>query len=150
MAENSFNKKNDGYGEIRVTKDGTYLGRYQLGKAILKDAGWIAGDSKTGFTWTDKARQAGVNSDRDFLNQPKAQEMAMTDALAVIEKEAKVVPEGRDFSLSSLIGTTFQGREIEGKQPSITVTAAGLQAAIHRQGAKAVRNFFCQSARAQQ
>ncbi len=62
-----------------------YLGRYQMGVTAMADAeffelpkGW---KTKDGNNWadgefTDKAKEYGVSSDKDFLKNPKAQDIA--------------------------------------------------------------------------
>jgi hypothetical protein len=49
-------------------------------KGALVDAGWKNKDGG----WTEKAEEAGVKSDDDFLKNPDAQEQALTDTLEAL------------------------------------------------------------------
>ena len=57
-----------------TSKSGNYLGRYQLGRNTgLVEAEYL---DKSG-NWTDCAKQQGISSTRDFLNNPAAQDDAL-------------------------------------------------------------------------
>jgi hypothetical protein len=91
----------------------------------LKDAGWI--DKNTG-AWNPAT---GITSSQQFLNDPEAQERAMTDVLASTEKEID------SQGLNAQVGTTFQGQK-----GTIAVTESGLIAAALRRGASGVAAYF--------
>ena len=80
--ESTANQPNNGYG---VKAQNGALGRYQMLPGALIDAGWKNSDG----TWTEKAQEAGVKSDDDFLKNPAAQEQALTDTLEAFHKELK-------------------------------------------------------------
>ncbi|MBU7314283.1 hypothetical protein [Paenibacillus oleatilyticus] len=107
-----------------------YLGRYQMGEYALMDAGFYKGDnnpSKNDFVgeWTEKAKNYGVTDRESFLNNPKAQEIAIRDyhkkQWDYLEKYSKYI-----------------GKEVKG----VTITASGLLAGVHLVGPDAVRKFF--------
>lgn len=91
----------------------------------LIDAGW----KNTDGTWSEKAGEAGVHSDKDFLANPNAQEQAFTDALQAYHNQLS-----NDGGLSD-VGETI--KDSTGKP--LAVTEAGLMAATHKEGARAVR-----------
>jgi hypothetical protein len=124
--ESSTGKPNGGYDQKSATT--TALGRYQILKGALQDAGW---KDKDGL-WTPKAQAAGVNSDDDFLKNPEAQEQALTD---VLQRDAEQL---KAYRLYDRVGSTV----IDGSGNKITVTEVGLMAATHKQGANAVRKYF--------
>ena len=101
------------------------LGRYQLTTEALKDAGLK--DRNTG-QWTGKY---GIRSDADFLNNPKAQELAAADY-----HEANI------HYLTMNGAMNRNGRTYQGIKAPITITEAGLVAAAHRYGAKAVAQYL--------
>jgi hypothetical protein len=72
-----------GYG-MRGQPGSTALGRYQLLRRPLADAGWR--DPETG-AWTPRARSAGVTSDAEFLVNPAAQEAAFNDVMRRNEEQ---------------------------------------------------------------
>ncbi|ARJ64752.1 hypothetical protein WV31_03215 [Magnetospirillum sp. ME-1] len=126
--ENSYDKPNDGYGEANLKISGQPLGRYQLTRTALEDAGWRRADG----SWTAKAEAEGVTSIGDFLDNPEAQEKAMTDVMRRNEEQAM----GK--RLYDRVGTTYVG--VNGD--NITVTEAGIAAAAHRQGAGETARYF--------
>lgn len=59
---------------LTISKTGEYLGRYQFGKSTgMVEAGYL---DKAG-NWTDYAKSRGVASEKDFLNNPTAQNDAL-------------------------------------------------------------------------
>ena len=123
--EQSANKPNDGYEEHH--KGSNALGRYQMTPDALKDIEWRNRDG----TWTKNAREHGVESDADFLANPKAQEEAMDRLLDRYEDEAK--KEG----LFNRVG-----QKIEGRVAGIEVTEAGIMAGVHVGGATGTERYF--------
>jgi hypothetical protein len=123
--ESTANQPNNGYG---VEVENGALGRYQMLKGALVDAGWKNKDD----TWTEKAEEAGVKNDSDFLKNPEAQEQALTDALEAYHGQLK-----RDGALD-YVGKTIT--DSAGNQ--LTVSEAGLTAAAHKQGSHAVRIYL--------
>ena len=101
------------------------LGRYQLTDDALKDAGLK--DRKTG-QWTGKY---GIHSAADFLNNPRAQELAAADY-----HEANI----RHLTANGAMNRT--GQTYQGIKAPITITDAGLVAAAHRYGAKTVGEYL--------
>jgi hypothetical protein len=122
QAEGSANKPNDGYGETNAVSGA--LGRYQLTEGALTDAQWM---SAQGY-WNPSN---GVLSAEDFLNNPEAQEDAMTDVM-----------QRNDEQLEAKGVTRYIGQTYQGLNGSITVTQAGLSTAAHRQGATAVATYL--------
>jgi hypothetical protein len=125
-AEHSHDKSNDGYEER--TRGDKALGRYQLQEDSLKDAGFK--DKGTG-EWTKKARDLGVNSTEDFLNNPYAQEIALRDSTAA-----------KDGFLESNGAKMHIGQAIEGIEAKFEITEAGLAAAAHRRGADRTKEYL--------
>ena len=66
-------------------------------------------------------------SRQEFLNNPTIQEQAITNWIQLLEKRLKV------YKLNKYIGTTYKG---------VRVTKAGLLAASHLGGTKAVQRLF--------
>jgi hypothetical protein len=124
-AESSADKPNHGYGERNAASGA--LGRYQMMPRTLLDIRW----KDAGGGWTDRSRAQGVASDREFLTNPEAQEAAMDDLLRRYEAQAE---EQRLFDRV--------GRKIRGRVAEITVTEAGIIAAVHRGGAERTRRYF--------
>ena len=112
----SFNPEDGGIGA---------LGRYQMRKLALVDAGMI-GDKGN---WTGKH---GVKNAHDFLNNPEAQERAFASYMAKTEGYLK------HYGSYDEIGRSFPGKLGVG----ITVTENGLLAAAHRQGIGEVRSYL--------
>jgi len=139
VKEGSANKANDGYGEFRKGRNGNTrldaLGRYQIQRDTLRGAGWEDGLGK----WTEKARQSGVESDEDFLTKPDAQEKAFDDVLSSYEQEA---------DKRGLFERVRRGEKITGIKGEITVTEAGIIAAMHRRGGPDVAKYFAEADKA--
>lgn len=116
-----------GYG-MRGQAGTTALGRYQLNRITLQEAGWrdARGD------WTTRAAAMGIRTDDYFLRTPVAQEAALGDALRAYERQL------RWAGASDLIGSTVRGL---GGTP-VPVTMGGLVAAAHREGAPTVRRYI--------
>lgn len=117
-----------GYG-MRGQAGSSALGRYQILRDPLTDAGWL--DPRTG-SWTARARSAGVASDADFLANPAAQEAALNDVMRRNEEQ-----------LAANGAMRFVGQQLPGlRGGSVPITEAGLAAAAHREGARAVRRYL--------
>lgn len=126
--ESSTGKPNGGYDQKSATT--TALGRYQILDGALLDAGW----KDTHGSWTAKAQAAGVNSDDDFLKNPEAQEQALTDVTQRNTEQLRAKANGSYARIGSTV--------IDSSGNKITVTEAGLIAAAHKQGARAVKDYF--------
>ena len=111
-----------GYGA--VNKRSTDLGRYQMSGGTLQDANM---KNKSG-QWTGKF---GVYSDQDFLKNKEAQEQAMEWYSA---KNAKVMKNHKSYN--------YIGQDIDGIKKRFKITRGGLDAAAHRQGATAVKDYL--------
>ena len=108
-----------GYAEVNP---GNAWGRYQMTPGALIDAGIVDPNTEK---WTGPlARQLGIRSEQDFLNNPLAQEMAIEAYLKRTER-----------ALRNKGVTAHIGRTIDGIKGDITVTESGLLAAAHRRGA---------------
>lgn len=118
---------NFGY-SARASAPNTALGRYQVNRITLQEAGWKDDRGR----WTPRAQAVGIRTDEDFLANPAAQEQAFTDVLASYEGQL------RSFGLLSRAGTRIAG--MDGNQ--IQVTEAGLVAATHREGIGTVVRYF--------
>lgn len=93
----------------------------------LLDIKWRNPDGR----WTAAARRHGSRSDRDFVNNPDAQEAALDAAFGRYEDQAKAK---RLFDRV--------GQKVRGLKGDITITDAGLMAAIHRHGATGTWRYF--------
>lgn len=98
-----------------------YLGKYQVGEAMMDDLGYY--NSKDGTNkndwkgeWTGKN---GINSKEDFLNNPKEQEIAIKEEMKLLNRRLK------QANLEQYIG-----KEING----IPVTRSGILASSHLTG----------------
>jgi hypothetical protein len=121
-----------GYG-MRGQAGSSALGRYQILRDPLPDAGWW--DPRTG-SWTARAHAAGVTSDADFLANPVAQEAALNDVMRRNEEQ-----------LAANGAMRFVGQQPPGlRGGSVPITEAGLAAAAHREGARAVRRYLAHRA----
>jgi hypothetical protein len=124
-------RRNDGdfgYG-MRGQPGSSALGRYQILRKPLTDAGWW--DPRT-QGWTARARAAGVSSDSEFLANPLAQEAALNDVMRRNEEQLRANGAMRRV-----------GQQVPGlRGGSVPVTQAGLAAAAHREGAQAVRKYL--------
>lgn len=125
------NAPNHGYGE-RGPVGHSPLGRYQMNEATLQEAGW----RRANGTWTDRAAQFGVTDEVSFLARPAAQEAALNDVLRSYERQL------RQYRAFDLVGSHVVG--IRGDR--IPITAAGLVAAAHREGAPTVRRYLAHRA----
>jgi len=124
-------RRNDGdfgYG-MRGQPGSSALGRYQLLRDPLIDAGWR---DRVSGAWTLRARLAGVTSDAEFLASPTAQEAAFNDVMRVNE---------RQLWANGAMG--FNGQRVRGlRGGEVPITEAGLAAAAHREGARTVRRYL--------
>ncbi|HYC01974.1 MAG TPA: hypothetical protein VED40_01695, partial [Azospirillaceae bacterium] len=100
------------------------LGRYQLRSDALASAGYL--DNRTD-TWTGKD---GIKSEGDFLDSPKAQEIALDSFLKKLEDE---------FTRNRT--TDHIGSTIKGIKGTFPLTLGGLVAAGHRTGRGKVRKY---------
>ncbi|MDE2229914.1 MAG: phage portal protein [Alphaproteobacteria bacterium] len=121
-AEQSANRKDNGNGAINHHSGA--LGRYQLTRGTLENAGWT---DRNGNWIAAK----GITSTQQFLRDPDAQERAIGDVMRHYESELET------NGSYQYIGRTYRG--VEGP---ITITQAGLVAAAHRQGAGAVATYL--------
>ena len=124
-AEKSADKLNNGYGA--KNEKSTALGRYQILKGPLEDAGWKDAQGN----WTKEANDQGVHTDEGFRNNVQAQENAMDDVMRRNEEQLK----GK--GATGFVGQTLTG--IDGKP--VPITEAGLAAAAHRAGAGATNKY---------
>lgn len=92
-----------------------YMGRYQMGRLALKDAGFMDKDGH----WTALANSYGIYSQRDFLNAPAAQDAAVT---AYHKKLWFYI---RHYQMDQYLGQVYC---------NVTVTPSGLLAACHLVG----------------
>jgi len=53
-----------------VSSTGAYWGKYQIGPSALIDIGFYDDN----YSWTEKAKEYGVNSKETFLTNPEAQD----------------------------------------------------------------------------
>lgn len=130
-AERSAQRADFGYGEMgAVLSNGERaLGRYQLLRSPLADAGWR--DIQSG-SWSGPASAFGIRSDRGFLASPVAQEAAFGDVMRTYRRR-----------LTNNGSLAFAGRSIPGlRNPTIAVSEAGLLAAVHRRGPGMVAEYL--------
>ena len=92
-----------------------YMGRYQVGKPALQDAGFMDEDGN----WTALANSYGIYSQADFLASPAGQDAAVT------AYHTKLCTYIRGYGLDDYIGSTYCG---------VTVTRSGLLAGCHLVG----------------
>lgn len=130
--ETRRNNGDFGYG-MRGQPGSTALGRYQILRDPLTDAGWWNPATRT---WTDRARAAGVSSDTEFLANPTAQEAALNDVMRRNEQQ-----------LRANGATRFAGQQVTGLRGGpVPISEAGPAAAAHREGAGAVRRCLAHRA----
>lgn len=122
IAEQTADKPNFGYGEANLHSGA--LGRYQMTRIALQAAGML---DRTG-NWTGKY---DIHSSAEFLANPEAQEMALTDYLS-----------DNEHQLRAYGAFGYVGKQIEGRTAPFTVTPAGLVAAAHREGAPATIRYL--------
>ncbi len=128
-AENSVRPKSGSYAEALGKRESGgrydiknsygYLGKYQMGSAVLKDLGY-----KEGGRWTGKG---GIKSEKDFLSNPEAQEKAFDELVALQKKYIK------NLGLDKYIGKTINGYQI---------TESSLVAGTHLKGAGSVKKYL--------
>ena len=115
-----------GYGEVNP---GQSWGRYQMTRRALIDSGMLNPDTEE---WTGPlARKLGIESVKDFLATPLAQEEAFQ---AYLEKTENYL---RNKGV-----TAYVGRTIDGIGSKITITQSNLLAAGHRWGAGIVNMYL--------
>jgi len=112
-----------GYGTRVDDDDGYALGRYQMRRPGLRDAGMLDGDR-----WTGKY---GINSIEDFSNNPAAQEAALKDLTAKIDGYIK--RRGHDKRV---------GKTIASDLGMLDLSYGKLVAAIHNQGIGATSDYL--------
>ncbi len=99
-------------GDYKVVNASGYMGKYQFGKAALTDLGYM---TEAG-NWTGKD---GIGSREDFLNSPQAQERAMEEWGALMNRNVEAA------GLEKYIGQTIGG---------CTITRSGMLAGRHLVG----------------
>ena len=121
-----------GYGtsatEVKVDEQGrttvtVALGRYQMTRTALRDIGMLDEYQQ----WTGKY---GVHSKREFLTNSDAQEAALMDVTARIERQLKSKGHTADNHKGDVVTGLLGGK--------IPITRSGLVAAAHGQGAARV------------
>jgi hypothetical protein len=131
VAEGSARRADFGYGEVGpVLPNGERaLGRYQLLRSALADAGWR--DLRTG-NWIGPATSLGIRGDSDFLANPIAQEAAFGDVMQMYRRR-----------LANNGSLAFAGRTIVGlRNPTLVLSEAALLAAVHRRGPGMVAEYL--------
>lgn len=116
-----------GYG-VRGAGAGNPLGRYQITTIGFRGAGW----QNDRGAWTQRAAEAGVTSDASFLSNPAAQEAALTDYMRENQRQLRV------RGIAARVGQDIQSFDGE----PIRLTEAGLAAAAHREGPRAVERYL--------
>lgn len=122
--EEIANRESRGSGGYRAFNKSGALGAYQLTPIALEDIKWR---DKNGV-WS---KASGIASDEEFLNNPLAQEIALKEYLA---RNEKILRYG---GFEPPLGQVIRGLEGE-----LTVTENGLAAAMHREGAPAVKRYL--------
>ena len=105
-------------GNYKVVNTVGYLGKYQMGKSALIDAGYYAAGKFTG--------KDGVYSKEDFLNNPQAQENAMR-----IYKQ-------KQWGYIKGFAPKYSGKYING----IHITYSGMLAAAHLNGQAKLNEYL--------
>ena len=100
-----------------------YLGKYQMGKLALQEAGFLDSDGE----WTSLANSYGIDSETDFLQSPKGQEAAIRAC------HGKLCEYIRHYGLDEYVGKTYFG---------VKVTQSGLLEACHLVGAPSLKKSF--------
>ncbi len=105
-----------------------YLGKYQMGEAALKDAGYYKGDRTRKNDWIGEwTGKDGVWSKEDFLRNPRAQERAIR------EFHRKMWSYIKALGLDKYVGKTIGG---------ILITESGLLGGAHLLGAGNLKKFL--------
>lgn len=97
-----------------------YMGKYQMGKDVLIDLGYMRKDG----SWTGKD---GIKSQQDFLNNPKVQDKAQQDLMKV--QWGYIKSKGLD---------KYVGQEING----VKLTQSSLIAAAHLKGVGSLEKYL--------
>ena len=109
-----------------LSPSGEAWGRYQLTPIARRDIGLERLDgSLTG--------KYGVNTKKEFLNDPVAQEQAFADVMKRNEEQL------RDKNNNTV---QYIGQQIDGVKAKFKISLSGLLAAAHRRGAGAVRQYL--------
>jgi len=116
-------------GVYKIENKYGYLGKYQMGEAALKDAGYYLGDiTRRRNDWIGRwTGKDGVWSKQDFLNNPKAQENAIKEFHKKMWKYIKVL------DLDKYVGK---------KVRRILITESGLLGGAHLLGAGNLKKFL--------
>lgn len=122
--EEIANEESRGSGGYRAFNKSGALGAYQLTPIALEDITWR---DKNG-TWSEAS---GIANDEAFLNNPVAQEIALKEYLSKNRRYAE--------KFGSL---NWIGQAVQSNGGDFTVTENGLAAAMHREGAPAVRDYL--------
>ena len=127
-------------GQYQVSNPLGVSGKYQMNPEPLFETGYISQLSANpsqkpwDVQWSDQAKQLGVNSYQDFLNQPAMQEAAMRDLLQFNWNKMQELLQAKGKSLEDYIGQTrtyTQGNQVV----SVTLTLSGVLYGAHSQGA---------------
>ncbi len=101
-------------------------GRYQLTPIARQDIGLERRDgSLTG--------KYGVNTKKEFLNDPVAQEKAFADVMKRNEQQLRAKKNN---------AVQYLGQQVDGVKAKFKISLSGLLAAAHREGARAVRQYL--------
>ena len=101
-------------------------GRYQLTPIARRDIGLERSDgSLTG--------KYGVNTKKEFLNDPVAQEKAFADVMKRNEEQLRAKKNN---------AVQYISQQIDGVKAKFKISLSGLLAAAHREGARAVRQYL--------
>jgi hypothetical protein len=119
----------DSYSIIN-TGGGTALGRYQITAGTWESLGYVSGSGSnwSGYTVTDKARAAGVNSVND---------LRYTDAGARLQDRAVNELASRNWAAMNSSTRGLVGQTVNG----VTITQEGLLDAAHFLGAGALNKW---------
>jgi len=105
-----------------------YLGKYQMGEAALKDAGYYKGDITRRNDWIGEwTGKDGIWSKEDFLRNPRAQENAIR------EFHRKMWRYITALGLDRYVGKVVRG---------IVITESGLLGGAHLLGAGNLKRFL--------
>jgi hypothetical protein len=120
-------------GQYGIVNKYGYLGKYQMGEAALKDAGYYKGDYTRKNDWIGEwTGKDGVWSKEDFLRSPRAQERAIREFHRKMWKYIKAL------GLDRYIGRVVRG---------IYITESGLLGGAHLLGAGNLKKFLYSNGR---
>ena len=117
-------------GKYNIMNKYGYAGKYQMGEMALVDAGYYKKGLNEPYNndWSGKfTGKDGVNSIKDFLNNPKAQE------------NAQIIFKKKQWGYLKAVGADkYAGKIING----YTITPSGLLAGAHLKGAGSVIKYL--------